>query len=96
LKFNGAIQTRESGKLFVPPQFSQSPRERQENQELISILSVGVQHLSNKHLWTGMDGSWRYPGARHLDRAVRSGRAPVETTTPRNCSLVYWLLPRSE
>ena len=29
LKFNGAIQTRESGKLFVPPQFSQSPRERQ-------------------------------------------------------------------
>ena len=34
----------------------ESPRERQCNQTLNLSASVGVQQLSNKRLWTGMDG----------------------------------------
>jgi hypothetical protein len=55
LKFNGAIQTRETGKLLVPSRFSRSPSERQQNQRLISKILIGVQQLSNKRLRTGMD-----------------------------------------
>ena len=47
LKFNGAIQTRETGKLFVPPQFSWSPRERQSSQALVSNANHLLPNFSN-------------------------------------------------
>jgi hypothetical protein len=34
----------------------ESPRERQLNQPLIQDQIVRVQQLSNKHLWTSVDG----------------------------------------
>src|SRR5215831_12300491 len=82
------------------PRF-ESPRERQCNQILNPRPSVSVQQLSNKRLWTGMDGMqigqhgrsvWPYRSWRH---SLASAEIPTQYIFGAfSYSQTSWLLTR--